>query len=266
MLKINGADFYNAISTCTYIETVNKEVEKNSTRKGEMKNLIVSDDKKKMYVYLMDIRAQLGILDAKLSGITVGKALALLKKKNCTYGDLAEIIKELSVRFGDELATASIFVMNRNMEVYFESKVPQFGQEVSDKFPSSNYDIEEAGKCFALRRSTACVTHLMRAIEPALASLAKPFGIKFEHTNWNTILDQVDKTVKTIGAGPGPHAKDWKQEQQFYSEAAVHLRLIKDAWRNYAMHQNDRYDEERAEAIFLNVRSLMRHLAIRLSE
>ena len=32
------------------------------------------------------------------------------------------------------------------------------------------------------------------------------------------------------------------------------------------MHLRDRYDEERAESVFMNVRGLMKHLATRLSE
>jgi hypothetical protein len=106
----------------------------------------------------------------------------------------------------------------------------------------------------------------MRALEPSLGSLAAEFGLSFERANWNTILDQIESRVAAIGTGSGPHAANWRDDKRFYSEAAAHLRLIKDAWRNHAMHLRDRYDEERAEAVFINVKTLMKHLATRLSE
>ena len=105
----------------------------------------------------------------------------------------------------------------------------------------------------------------MRGIEPGLNSLAAKLGIPVDRANWSNILDQIDKAVRSIGTA-NPPSSGWKDDQQYCSEAAVHLRLIKDAWRNHAMHLRDKYDEERAEAVFINVRGLMKHLSIRLSD
>lgn len=55
-------------------------------------------------------------------------------------------------------------------------------------------------------------------------------------------------------------------EEQWFAEAATHFRTIKNAWRNYAMHGRDAYDEPRAKAIFESVKAFMQHLATRLSE
>ena len=43
--------------------------------------------------------------------------------------------------------------------------------EVNDKFPSAAFDIDEAGKCLAIGRSTAAVFHLMRALETAIRAV-----------------------------------------------------------------------------------------------
>src|SRR5690606_12080358 len=90
------------------------------------------------------------------------------------------------------------------------------------------------------------------------------FSVPFEHSNWATILDQLEARIKSMSSKT--HGKGWKEEQQFCSEAATHFRLIKDAWRNHSMHVRASYSEEKAEEIFGSAKALMRHLATRLSE
>lgn len=78
------------------------------------------------------------------------------------------------------------------------------------------------------------------------------------------MLDLIEARVKAMSSVT--HGPDWKAQQQFHSAAAVHFRMLKDAWRNYAMHLHERYDEERALEIWQSVRSFMRHLAKDLHE
>jgi hypothetical protein len=42
--------------------------------------------------------------------------------------------------------------------------------------------------------------------------------------------------------------------------------MLKDGWRNYAMHAREKYTEEQAEDVYRSTRSFMRHLATKLSE
>ena len=58
---------------------------------------------------------------------------------------------------------------------YYETR-PLFGPDVFNNFSSANDDIDEAGKCLALGRGTACVMHLMRVLEVGLAALASALG------------------------------------------------------------------------------------------
>ena len=140
-----------------------------------------------------------------------------------------------------------------------------FGDNVDNKFPSSRYDISEAGRCLALKRSTACVLHLMRALEVGLASLAGALGRTLTTENWNTILSDIETEIRSrTKATHGPTWKD--KDEPFFAESATHFRFIKNAWRNHAMHAKDKYTEEQAEEIYDSVRSFMRHLSERLSE
>ena len=54
--------------------------------------------------------------------------------------------------------------------------------------------------------------------------------------------------------------------KRFYSEAAVQFTYFKDAWRNYVVHENRIFDEDKALQIFEHVRAFMQSLAMKLSE
>jgi len=94
-------------------------------------------------------------------------------------GDLPNpmLNREFSSRVGHISKTITIEMM-RSMFMYIPreradrySKEEAFGPEVNNKFPSSHFDIKEAGNCFASARFTACVFHLMRVLEIGLVSI-----------------------------------------------------------------------------------------------
>lgn len=161
--------------------------------------------------------------------------------------------------FADEMRARLVFVMPSKHADYYDHPA-LFGEAVDEAFPSVAPDIAEAGKCRALGRWTAAVMHLMRVLEIGLGVLAKHSGVEADE-NWNTILNQIEGRLRSI-----TRKADGREAEQWAAEAGTHLRFIKNAWRNHAMHPHERYDEERAVAIFDNARSFMQHLAGRLSE
>ena len=178
---------------------------------------------------------------------------------------LSQLLGEAVVRLEEDLSSRMFLAVPINLVNYYEQSEPLFGLEVAKKFPSSTYDIAEAGKCFALHRSTAAVFHLMRVLELGLSALAARFGIPCSHTNWQTVIEGIEKAIRGMGSDPKKPA-DWKQQQEFFSQAASSLMLIKDAWRNYTMHARGKYTEDEVETIFPNVRAFMQKLATRLHE
>lgn len=148
---------------------------------------------------------------------------------------------------------------------YYDQDEPLFGEQVKSAFPSAAFDIEEAGKCLAVGRSTAAVLHLMRGLEVGLQALAKQFRQPFEHASWNAVVGKIEARIREI-ENRKRKPRGWQKDRQFYAEAAVDFRLIKDAWRNYAMHVHDTYTEEQALSIFSYSRAFMQHLAKRLHE
>ena len=171
--------------------------------------------------------------------------------------------EELRQRVVDELEGKAFYYVSDHVDLL--SDLPLFGEQVDEAFPSARHDITEAGRCLALRRSTACVLHLMRALEPGLASLAAALGVDHADAYWQNIIDRIEKEIRS--RNKGTHGKKWKDEDEpFFSEAATHFRMIKNAWRNHAMHAKDKYTDEEAEKIYESVRSFMHHLSARLSE
>jgi hypothetical protein len=71
--------------------------------------------------------------------------------------------------------------------------------------------------------------------------------------------------VRNMGNGPD-RAPDWKDQQEFFSQAASHFMIIKDAWRNYTAHARGKYTDDEAETILINVRSFMPKLSGKLYE
>jgi hypothetical protein len=162
----------------------------------------------------------------------------------------------------DELSTRSFFAMESSEAEAWDAK-KLFGQDISDKFPSTDYELEEESKSFAVGRYTAAVFHLMRVLDIGLCALASSIGADPTNKSWEKILQgiqtKLDENSKATPDG-------WKDTEMYYSEVSAHFRNLKNAWRNYAMHGREKYDEERAEEIFVHVRAVMKILATRVRE
>jgi hypothetical protein len=135
----------------------------------------------------------------------------------------------------------------------YRSTEPLFGTDVAAKFPEMNEDIDEAGKCLALNRSTAAVFHLMRIIEIGVRRFGDRLGIELTtEKNWQPILDEINKAIKGM---------DHKLPQtKAYAATSSHLYNVKIAWRNEVMHPKQTYTEKEARAVFSSVDTFIRDL------
>lgn len=130
---------------------------------------------------------------------------------------------------------------------------------VSEKFPKAVEDIAEAGKCVALQRTTACVFHLMRAMELGVQALGKKLKVKInvQTETWHQIMLHVNKSVEALPSKI--HAQ--KQKKSAYAEVAAHLQSVRLAWRNEVMHPKQTYTRQEAFDIFNATRVFMNSLA-----
>jgi hypothetical protein len=155
-----------------------------------------------------------------------------------------EITKQL-----DGITEIISYEMNAHLFMYVEpskahlySQPELFGGDVAKAFSSSSSDIDEAGKCLALNRTTACVYHLMRILENGLYALGVDLEIERLQVNWHNAIEQIEKAIgdfdkKQLSSNAAESEKiEWRLKKQFYSEAAAHFMYIKEAWRNRTAH------------------------------
>jgi hypothetical protein len=187
-----------------------------------------------------------------------------------THYDLAARVPNLQDRIRDELSLSLFMQIPYSKASYYEDTY-LFGEDVFNKFPSANLDIEEAGKCFATARYTACVMHLQRVLEIGLKSYANCLGvmnlITTAQPSWQNVLDKTAKEIKDRNDKQNTTA-NWtsNEEKDFCENVQPFLVSVKTAWRNPSMHADKTYNEEIAEDIYSAVKRFMKHLAEHLDE
>jgi hypothetical protein len=181
--------------------------------------------------------------------------------------DMALLITEMYKNLAVELSSACFLMIPADRRFIYEQMhdgklTPIFGQDTDLAFPEARRDIAAAGRCYALGEWTACVVHLMRALEHALRWLAKRVGLKpeeYQGEQWKNIIDRIEKKIRELEQAPKSPQKS--TNVQFLSEAATQFRWFKDAWRNEAAHAHVYYGESEGAPIFLHVSDFCRHIA-----
>jgi hypothetical protein len=169
-----------------------------------------------------------------------------------SYSELIIELNHLSDSFRRELQKELIFRIPPERKNYIEND-SLFGSGVSVAFPSCARDIRKAGDCYAFAQEDACVHHLMLVLERGLNALAAKVGVPYQRTNWQNIIEQVAKKVKSLPSSP---------EKDFYLEVNAQFGFLKDAYRNHAEHaRDDHYDMPKALSILNHVCDFMQELA-----
>lgn len=202
-----------------------------------------------------------------LSALYLQRMRNQMVEPDCTFKYIKDHISILQERIQDELSSI-LFMRIPNSKLDFYQKSDLFGGNVVVNFPSALLDVEEAGKCFAVGRYTACAFHLLRVVEVGVKAFGTGLGIMAQITaaqpSWGDVLRETWKEMKRLNASGDP---TWTPEKKsFFENVQSDLHIVKTAWRNPTMHVENTYDEERAEDIFNAVKSWMRHLAKHLDE
>lgn len=176
--------------------------------------------------------------------------------------DIGEIIN----RVKHEISSNLFLALPSESQKYYDPQEP-FGKDVSLKFSSLIYDIDEAHKCYALERNTASVYHSVRCLEGGLKALYRCMGIpepsKGSQKNWNFILEEIDKSIKV----KWPSATD-KMHDDYIVISGVYAALsaMKDPYRNPTMHLDSKYYSEDALRYLQMVKGFMCRVAERMDE
>lgn len=175
-------------------------------------------------------------------------------------------IEVISERVYDELQNTLFIHIDHDRARFFNLGDASFGEDVVIACPTAAFEIDEAAKCLALSRPTACVFHLMRTMEIGIKAVAKclsvPDPTKPSNNNWGQILQKIKAATDAKTA-----ANSWQNEdKQFFEEIHATLNTVRSAWRNTTMHVENKYSYEEAENIFATVKFYMQTISKRMDE
>jgi len=177
-----------------------------------------------------------------------------------TNEDVSRLARELFVVYQAELRSTKLFYVanERSMAAEDDFARTKFGGEALERFHECAQDVDDAIGCYVVERDTACVMHLMRALEIALCGMAKAFGVPYEREQWHEIIKGIEDAVSKIGPESG---EGWRERKEYFAQACVEFRYFKDAWRNHVMHSRTRYNGAEASRIMEHVADFMRSIA-----
>lgn len=235
-------------------------LEKAAIYHGQVRAIWSAKEADKVKASLQSILKDLDLLSL---GVTKADCERLISEVGTIkVADLQKRGVELRHRLNDELRQKNFFWVSQE-ELKFYNQSCLFGKTVAEKFPTAEYDIREAGNCYALARHTAAVLHCMRVLEVGLSALATALKVKNDEKSWQHLLNHLQGAWNAIESG-ARKPSGWTKLRQFYSECFIEFRHFKDAWRNHAMHARSTYDEEKAKLILEHTKSFMKHLATKL--
>jgi hypothetical protein len=174
-------------------------------------------------------------------------------------------IKSLYQRMQDLFVGQTFYRVSSNKAGHYENPFAEW-TIVSTSIPSATDAIEEAEKCFALGRNTACVFHCIEIMDKGLVAFAKHLstGVNPALDTWETMIKGIEEAINRKRAKVD--RSTWKSLEAFYDEALSDLRSVKNAWRNPTMHFRRTYTEEQAQKVLDRVRDFMTHLCSRVHE
>lgn len=173
-----------------------------------------------------------------------------------THVDLGLAVGELRRRIHDELDGRLFLYVPVERAQYFNNS--GYDASVASAFPEATIDIEEASKCFALGRWTACVFHLMRVTEHGMRALAAYLSVPCDFKTWEPVIRKMRTEVGDY------NASSFKGNLDFIRQTLDRLTAVQTALRNEVMHSRSFYDEERASDVYAAVKGFMRQLATQL--
>jgi hypothetical protein len=210
--------------------------------------------------YLSNIQNLCDDLGFKSLRLQVDRDLALVKAKCCTYRAAGAIADSLRQRIQDEFESVRLLWVEDD-ELF--QKDDLFGEQVGERFKGASFDIKEAGTCFALRRYTACVYHLMRVAEAGLRAIGKRVGYQNERPMWEPVLKYIDAELRR---NYDEMSVLFKGDVEFLSGISSQMHALNLACRRRVAHIERTYTLEESKRIYEATRGLMQHIATKLSE
>lgn len=248
MLEIYASNFCGAIAALNAIEGT---IDDRKRAGMDMKSKFDSVDD--LLVYLKVFRENSEGIGTTYTTTAVKRFESLLTKEQLSLDEILGNLVNIRHRFRDELMDCMLIGLDARETQEYRETIDTFEIDLPNRFSAQvEEDIDEAGKCLALDRNTACVFHLMRAMEQVLKHLALKLDIENVEKEWGKLLSEIDGKIQAMPKG---------KERDEWSECRANLYHVKQAWRNSTMHPKETYTNSQARDILRAVRSFMEQLA-----
>jgi len=206
--------------------------------------------------------------EAKQLSLPMTAKLALRLARGCLSkkthpADIMLVVHDLSERLSDETEDRNLFLVNPLLLQFYENSEIA-GEQFKANFLRGNVELIEAGNCLTLARHTACVFHLIRALDIALTSLQTHLGIPLPTNPAGRTWGRTLGRIKDVLDAPPAQWND--QDKEFFHRAYTFLQAAKTAYRDVTMHVESSYDEASARSAFNVTVEVLKHLAARLKE
>jgi hypothetical protein len=180
----------------------------------------------------------------------------IMQRDHC--GTLFRHLLEIISRMRDDCGGRIYFQIASENAKLLAMDADHFGPEVRKAFGDTVEDIAEAASCLALERPTACVFHLMRALEVAATVIADKIGaaVTDEHGRglaWGVIAANMKARIDQMPRGSNEQVK-WYRTQAL-------LEVVNRAWRVPTAHPKKTYTLEEAKRVFEATKAFMEELA-----
>lgn len=198
---------------------------------------------------------------------TLRKIRKSVTRSGSKLGDEWKFGAELSERLRDEM-NGRFFLSLSLSETEYYSNYRQKWADVIERFPASEDDIDEAGKCFALGRYAASVFHSLQVIEVGLIELGRILVVNDPHPGWGASTNRLKAILKT----KFPDRTSFQKEHSAMIEQLDAMtESLKSAWRNKVSHAYGKltlltagFAPDVAEEILVTSRGFMRRLAMEM--
>lgn len=195
---------------------------------------------------------------------TVSRIIALLSRKDATWGEYHKLLSELDGRLLAQMQRRVFFSLTSEEARWYSR--PQEGWEaIVDTFPSAISDIEEARKCFALGRYAASVFHSLQIVEVGVIALGKCLGCCDHQEGWSATTN----AIQAITRKKHTDRTDFEKANfPFIEQMNGTVEALKNAWRNKVSHVQGKlvvmtadFSPDVAEDILSATRAFMRRIA-----
>jgi len=269
MFELKAREFQEATARITRLITL---IRARTADKNPLYDRPLDDDDRAFLEEdLAALKEHLTALGARVTSLAITDFEKYMMTADAHWQGVKDDLDDVEKTLQRELTLPTVLVLEPKEQSYFAPRDPLFGAEFAVKFLSQGaFELDEAAKCLALSRPTACVFHLMRVMEIGIRAVARCLNIpdptRPAERNWGSILGEIHKDLNAHG-GSAP-TKTWTVagDRELFEGAYASLDAVRVAWRNPTMHVEKKYTEYEAEHVLVAVKGFMMKLASRCDE